>query len=350
MKKRVLIALVVVLALAATASLVWANMGGLVSYWPFDEGSGTTAYDAVNDNNGSISGAVWVPGKFGQALDFDGIFTGDQAGGDYVFVPGPSSLHITDKLTVEAWIEPTGVPGRGYGDIVRLGTGYELCLRPDGRLEIAIYRSGGWSWWDSIGTIPIPASQFYHVAFTYDKDGGTNNLKIYINGALDVQYTVGSWALQPSGDLWISPWFWPFKGIIDEVGIWNRALSADEIALLSSGVEIDIKPGSDPNCFNSDGHGVIPVAILSTTNFDATTVDPATVTLAGMGIRMAGKSGKYLAHTENVNGDALADLVLQIEDSDGSLAPGATTATLRGFTYDGLPIVGTDSICIRPPE
>lgn len=113
-------------------------------------------------------------------------------------------------------------------------------------------------------------------------------------------------------------------------------------------VMIDIKPGSDPNCFNLNGHGVIPVAILSTADFDATSVDPETVMLGGMAIRMRGKGDKYLAHSEDVNGDGLLDLVVQIEDSDGTLSPGDAMATLEGFTYDGLRIAGTDSICMVP--
>ena len=52
-------------------------------------------------------------------------------------------------------------------------------------------------------------------------------------------------------------------------------------------VDIDIKPGSDPNCFNSDGNGVIPVAILSSAFFDATSVDPESVLLDGSEIGRA---------------------------------------------------------------
>lgn len=203
----------------------------LVARWSFDEGSGTTAGDsgALPANNGTVYGATWVDGKFGKALYFDGIYTGSQTGGDYVFVPGESSLHITDQLTVEAWIKPTGIPDRWYGDSVRLGLGYELCLRGDGKLEIALRRAGAWGWWDSLSAISIPASVFYHVAFTFNKDGGANNLKIYINGVLDGQYTIGTAPLQSSGDLWIGPWFWPFEGVIDEVRIWNQALTAAQL-------------------------------------------------------------------------------------------------------------------------
>ncbi|HSF19804.1 MAG TPA: SBBP repeat-containing protein [Vicinamibacteria bacterium] len=113
-------------------------------------------------------------------------------------------------------------------------------------------------------------------------------------------------------------------------------------------VEIDIKPGSDPNCFNNDGHGVIPVAILSSTDFNATLVDPSTVLLDGQTVRVVGKKGTAQAHFENVNDDQLDDLVLQILDQDGTYAPGNSIAILTGETFDGTSIEGTDFICIAP--
>jgi hypothetical protein len=111
-------------------------------------------------------------------------------------------------------------------------------------------------------------------------------------------------------------------------------------------VSIDIKPGSDPNCFNNDGHGVIPVAILSSADFDATLVDPTSVSLNGQGVRIVGR-GNTQAHAEDVNGDGLDDLVVQIEDVDGTYVEGDTTAELTGL-YNGIPIWGTDTICIVP--
>ena len=113
-------------------------------------------------------------------------------------------------------------------------------------------------------------------------------------------------------------------------------------------VNIDIKPGSYPNCFNNNGKGVIPVAILSNGDFDATQVDPSQVNLNGQKVKVVGKSDKFLASTEDVNTDGSEDIVLQIDDIDNAYQTGSTTATLIGKTNTGLNFGGTDSICIVP--
>jgi len=113
-------------------------------------------------------------------------------------------------------------------------------------------------------------------------------------------------------------------------------------------VAIDIKPGSYPNSINLGSNGVIPVAILTSASFDATTVDPSTVELADSSVAVRGK-GKSLAHEEDVNGDGLIDLLVQVETEN--LNPEAFQdgyIILTGKTYEGDPIQGSDEIVIVP--
>lgn len=113
-------------------------------------------------------------------------------------------------------------------------------------------------------------------------------------------------------------------------------------------VTIDIKPGSDTNSINLGSNGNIPVAILSTADFSAATVDPATVTLAGASVGLKGKSDKLQASYDDVNNDGLTDLVLHISFEGLELEQGSTYATLEGSTYEGDMITGTDSVNIVP--
>lgn len=128
---------------------------------------------------------------------------------------------------------------------------------------------------------------------------------------------------------------------VSEPGDWIRVVTA-----YKKNVTIDIKPGGEPNCFNLNGHGVIPVAILGTENFDpCTEVDPDSLGLLGMSVRVRGKQGP-LSHCEDVNADGYFDLVVQFEDDASEWSEGQTSAELTGTLFDGTPIVGTDSICV----
>ena len=112
-------------------------------------------------------------------------------------------------------------------------------------------------------------------------------------------------------------------------------------------VTIDIKPGSYPNTINLGSSGTVPVAIFSTPTFDARTVDPTTVRLASAPVKLTGKS-KPIASFQDVNGDGLLDLVVHIETSALQLSSTDTTAVLKGRTFSGQPIQGSDSVRVVP--
>ncbi len=127
------------------------------------------------------------------------------------------------------------------------------------------------------------------------------------------------------------------------------------IFLAAPGVAIDIKPGSYPNTINLGSKGVIPVAILSDADFDATTVDPETVSLAGSGVAMRGKGNKLLAHEEDVNGDGLTDLVVKVKTENldpGTFQDGIAILTIHETSNPESAILfqGSDQISIVPPD
>ena len=112
-------------------------------------------------------------------------------------------------------------------------------------------------------------------------------------------------------------------------------------------VLIDIKPGSDPNCFNINGHGVIPVAILGSAEFDVNEVDPLSLSFDGLEVRLRGQRGP-LCSLEDSNGDGFTDLVCHFEDDASYWAEGETIGTITGQLFDGTAIEGADSICVVP--
>ena len=111
-------------------------------------------------------------------------------------------------------------------------------------------------------------------------------------------------------------------------------------------VAIDIKPGSDPNSINIWDRGVIPVAIIGTADFDASSVDPATVAFGPAGAAIAHLAG----HISDVNGDGLQDLLLHFSRSETGIVCGNTGAVLTGQTFAGLAVEGEDSVRPVPCE
>ena len=140
----------------------------------------------------------------------------------------------------------------------------------------------------------------------------------------------------------------------------SRGSTADEVnygigCVLPTMVEIDVKPGSYPNCFNINGHGVIPVAILGSEDFDIYTIDAASVLFNGSAVQLRGKKEKTMCHYEDVSGDftnpegapdGYIDLVCQFEDDPTQWTTGQALATLTGTLTTGEPIKGYDEVCI----
>jgi hypothetical protein len=117
-------------------------------------------------------------------------------------------------------------------------------------------------------------------------------------------------------------------------------------------VDIDIKPGSDPNSVNTKSKGKLPVAILTTDAFDAATVDPATVTIGdGEGDETsvaARKNGTLMANLEDVDDDGDLDMILHFDTrnivSVGDLNGVTTSLIVNGLTLDEQAFTGADAV------
>jgi hypothetical protein len=109
-------------------------------------------------------------------------------------------------------------------------------------------------------------------------------------------------------------------------------------------VTIQIKPPSSPPVpINLSSNGVTPVAILSTSTFDATKVVPSSIVIDGAAVRLKGK-GTYQCSAQDVNGDNRNDLVCQVTTNQIDLIPGSAMAILTATTTSGTPIQGQEAI------
>ena len=112
-------------------------------------------------------------------------------------------------------------------------------------------------------------------------------------------------------------------------------------------VLIDIKPGSFPNTIQLRSHGQLPVAILGTSSFAVSAVDPTTVTFAGAPVS-SHTNGSLFAAYDDVNNDGIIDLLLHFSIENVQLSSGDTTAILFGQLHDSTSITGQDSVRVLP--
>ena len=214
----------------------------LVSWWRFDEGQGYTAYDSAGSNNGSVYGAQWTGGQIDGALEFDGE-------DDYIEVADSPGLDITDGITIGMWIKP--YPGMDCDErgnwryLLRKGEvgwgAYNLIYEASWDVPstgFTVVTGSAYRLWTNSAAYP---GEFTYLAFTYDAETGEQ--KTYFNGDLDSQQiTGGGFIRNRSGPLRIGGGVNTgcpdgagfFKGLIDEVRIYDRALSAEEILQLAS--------------------------------------------------------------------------------------------------------------------
>jgi subtilisin-like proprotein convertase family protein len=223
-----------------TYNLTFAYRGpGTVSFWRGEN----NAADSVDGNNGTITNNVtFVPGKVGTAFQFPGWSSKDSK----VDLGDPANLRFTNSFSIDGWIWVNGLPAaQQYNQ-------GQILFRGDNRSDLDPYNfhmdnNGDLSFWieDDIGDIttlttsPIPTHQWEHVAAVFN--GVSGLMQIYTNGQLAAQ-TITTFRpfqnLDPTQypgvaigntESTVNPSAEPFQGLIDELSVYARALSASEI-------------------------------------------------------------------------------------------------------------------------
>jgi len=220
---------------------------GLVSEWHFDEGAGSAAYDSIGSTDGALSGtSFWTNnGKYGSA------FSGSTD--DYVDIDNNLVNGLGAVISVSAWIKSNNI-SRNEG-ILYIGTGlgaigeFEIA-KNTGEIFVRIDRNGVYV---ATGSLSGYEGNWLHVTGTYD---GTN-VKLYFNGELVDSYA-HSVSLSFTGDdpiigSYYTKGSFNFNGDIDEVRVYNRALSDREVAYLYNTSAYKYYNFADS--FTSDFHG-----------------------------------------------------------------------------------------------
>jgi hypothetical protein len=209
---------------------------GVVSWWT----ASSTANDVYGLNNGTNYGTTYTTGEVGKAFNFDGT-------DDRVQLTDAPSLQFTTSFSIEGWIEvkgfPTGTNGDDHGEILFRGDDrggldpYSLSVEPDGTLHFQVTNANNAS---ASVAASIATGQLVHVAATLDDSTGTMSLNE--NGAVVAQAVTAirpfqnldptqnpSIAIGNHGGYPSSPHNFPFNGLIDELTVCNRALTANEV-------------------------------------------------------------------------------------------------------------------------
>lgn len=196
--------------------------------WLFDEGEGETAYDSSdNGNDGEIVDGNWTSGKFGKALQFNGEST-------VVKIPDSKNLDLETEVTIVAWVD-AGKPKLAWPNIVSKGAdvtpeNYAVFISTADSFVHFPMNPGGPRVWVNSPNGSFDLGKWQHVAATYDGKSG----KIYVDGK-KVQENPHSGNLLPNdmifrigngGSLGQAYWW---NGVMDDVAIFNKALSEQEI-------------------------------------------------------------------------------------------------------------------------
>ena len=235
----------------ASATVPTGPPPGLVGEWGFDAGAGTSASDSSGTGNtGTLSGPTWTTaGRFGNALTFDGV-------NDSVNVADANSLDLTTGMTIEAWVRPTALGGAWRTAVMKVRPGtmsYSLYANGSSGTKVPTAEIFTTTYRDTGASSQLATGTWTHIAATYN---GTT-LAVFVNGVQAGQLltsgpiVTGTGALQFGGNASWGEWF---QGEIDEVRVYNRALTAGEIAADMN------RPVTNPDSVAPSAPGVLAAA------------------------------------------------------------------------------------------
>jgi glucose/arabinose dehydrogenase/PKD repeat protein len=340
---------------------------GLVAAYSFDTGTGSTAADASgNGNAGAIGSASWVTtGKFGNALSFNGSNA-------HVTVNDSASLDLTTAMTLEAWVFPT--TGGGWRDVIYKGPDDIYYLESSSNSGSNSPATGGTFASPLYGTSGLPVNAWSHLAATYD---GTT-LQLYVNGAqvasrgVTGPITTSSSPLTIGGDLLYGQ---HFAGRIDEVRVYNTALSVSQIQADMSTPVGNPGPDTQPPTVSmtspSPGSTASHVVTLSATASDDVGVQSVEFFMDGTSLGVDTTAPYSLDWDSTAVSNGSHTLTAVARDASGNQAtsagvpvttlnpvfvnetvvPGITAATTIAFLPDGRMLVGelTEKIWVVQP-
>jgi len=208
----------------------------IVGIWLFDEGKGNVANDSSkNGHDGQVPGGIkWVSGKWGQALEFSG------SSSDYVKVPHDDALSLT-AWTITVWVN---LQKKDWQLLVQKSVSgaknnnnYSLYTKPDGSIDFNFIPLGGNTQFLNGKTVVVD-EKWHHVVATYDG----KIMYLYIDGVVDDE-TVTSDKPQLHTDALVIGGDdrgagVQVKGIVDEVGLFNKALKEEDIkSIMTNGLK-----------------------------------------------------------------------------------------------------------------
>ena len=200
-----------------------------VGVWLMDEDGGDTAADSSGRGfDGTLNGPDWAPGKFGSALQFDGV--------SWVSVTSEPEMQVGDQLSMMAWFFAEDIGD--WRQIIAKSDEYLLRIDPPGegnKMSAFVKPGGGW---EPRASANVPnLDEWIHFAATYDADppGDADHLKVYVNGLLAGQSTRPGDIGATNNDVEIGRWGGGsyFVGIIDEAAIFNVVLEEADIGAIA---------------------------------------------------------------------------------------------------------------------